>query len=147
MLPCINTLCLRHARRKIKKSFLKRKSKIFRVYIRTYHQPFNNHAKTLRLILAFFLPPEGEVLKCFCNMGRLSGNELENVDLHRHIIYQNDPLTKPDLMVMVPDLYRRRRRRQGRRRLPRHHLEPHRPSYIDNLYIKMILSPSRTSCS
>ena len=39
-------------------------------------------------------------------------------DLHRHIIYQNDPMAKPDFMGMVPDLHRRRRRRQARRRLP-----------------------------
>ena len=49
---------------------------------------------------------------------------LKCFDLHRHIIYQNDPMTKPDFMVMVPDLYRRRRRRQGHRRLPRHPPEP-----------------------
>ena len=51
-------------------------------------------------------------------------NDSENVDLHRHIIYQNDPMAKPDFMVIVPDLYRRRRRRQGRRRVPRHPPEP-----------------------
>ena len=64
-----------------------------------------------------FLPPEGEVL--FRVVGLwclLLLNDSENVDLHRHIIYQNDPMAKPDFMVMVPDLYRRRR--QARRRLP-----------------------------
>ena len=33
-------------------------------------------------------------------------------------------MTKPDLMVMVPDLYHRRRRRQARRRLHPHPPEP-----------------------
>ena len=74
-------------------------------------------------------------------MGRLSWNELENVDLHRHIINQNDPMTKPDLMVMVPDLYRRRRRRQGRRRLPRHLPESQGRPYCDISYLKKILLP------
>ena len=35
-------------------------------------------------------------------------------------------MTKPDFMVLVPDLYRRRRRHQGRRRLARHPPEPQR---------------------
>ena len=52
-------------------------------------------------------------------MGLLLWNELENVDLYRHIIYQNDPMAKPDFVGMVPDLYRRRRRRQARRRQAR----------------------------
>ena len=77
------------------------------------------------LIIILFLPPEGEV---FIRGVRLCceqlWNELENVHLHRHIIYQNDPMAKPDFMAMVPDLYRRRRRRQGRRRVPRHPPEP-----------------------
>ena len=79
--------------------------------------------------MLFFLAPEGELLKCFCDMGLLSDNDLENVDLHRHIIYQNDPLTKPDFMVMVPDLYGRRHRRQARRCLPSHPPDPHRHLY------------------
>ena len=33
-------------------------------------------------------------------------------------------MTKPDFMVLVPDLYRRQRRHQGRRRLARHPPEP-----------------------
>ena len=66
-----------------------------------------------------FLPPEGEVLVRGVGLcWLLVWNDSENVDLHRHIIYQNDPMAKPDFMVMVPDLHRRRRRRQARRRLP-----------------------------
>ena len=72
---------------------------------------------------------------------RLSWNELENVDLHRHIIYQNDPLTKPDFMPVFPDPYLRHRRRQGHRRLSRHHPEPQGPSYMAIINIKMILWP------
>ena len=49
---------------------------------------------------------------------------LKRFDLHRHIMYQNDPMAKPDFMVMVPDLYRRRRRRQARRRVPPDPPEP-----------------------
>ena len=49
---------------------------------------------------------------------------LKRFDLHRHIIYQNDPMAKPDFMVMVPDLYHRRRRRQARRRVPPDPPEP-----------------------
>ena len=30
-------------------------------------------------------------------------NDSEDVDLHGHIIYQNDPKAKLDFMVMVPD--------------------------------------------
>ena len=72
-----------------------------------------------------FLPPEGEVLVRGVGLWcRLFWNELENADFYRHIIYQNDPMVKPDLMVMVPDLYRRRHRRQACRRLPRHHPVP-----------------------
>ena len=65
-------------------------------------------------------------------MGLLLWNELENIDLHRHIIYQNDPMTKPDFMVMVTDLYRRRRRRQGRRRLPCHPPDPQ--GHLENAF-------------
>ena len=72
-----------------------------------------------------FLPPEGEVLVCLGGtLLRQVLNLLKFDDLHGHIIYQNDPMAKPDFMVMVPDLYRRRRRYQGRRRLPRHPPEP-----------------------
>ena len=58
-----------------------------------------------------------------------------NYDLHRHIIYQNDPMTKPGFMVMVPDLFRWRRQHQARRRFPSHPPEPHR-------HLKMILCPN-----
>ena len=78
-------------------------------------------------------------------MGRLLCNELENVDLHRHIIYQNDPLTKPDFMLVFPDPYPQPRRRQGRRRLPHQHHEPQGPPYMAILYIKMILSSAQIS--
>ena len=65
-----------------------------------------------------FLPPEGEVLVCLGGtLLRQVLNLLKFDDLHGHIIYQNDPMAKPDFMVMVPDLYCRRRRRQARRRL------------------------------
>ena len=88
----------------------------------------------------FFLAPEGELLKCMVWFNvRLSWNELENVDLQRHIIYQNDPLTKPDFMPVFPDPYLRHRRRQGHRRLSRHHPEPQGPSYMAIINIKMIL--------
>ena len=59
-------------------------------------------------------------------------NDLENVDLHRHIIYQNDPMAKPNLMVMVPDLYHRRRRRQALRRLPS--LPPEPQGHLENAF-------------
>ena len=59
-------------------------------------------------------------------------NDSENVDLHRHIIYQNDPMAKPDFMVIVPDLYRRRRRRQARRRLPS--LPPEPQGHLKNAF-------------
>ena len=72
-----------------------------------------------------FLPPEGEVLICLGGtLVRLCGNGLKYADLHGHIIYQNDPLVKPDLMEKAADLYRRRRRRQARRRVPRHPNDP-----------------------
>ena len=38
-------------------------------------------------------------------------------------------MTKPDFMVMVPDLYHRRRRHQGRRRLSCHPPEPQEYSF------------------
>ena len=42
-------------------------------------------------------------------------------------------MAKPDLMVMVPDLYCRRRRRQGRRRLPSHPPEPQ--GHLENAFM------------
>ena len=48
-------------------------------------------------------------------------------------------MAKPDFMVMVPDLYCRRRRRQARRRLHSLPPEPQGLTYIDILYTKMIL--------
>ena len=55
-----------------------------------------------------------------------------NLNKYLQCIYQNDPLTKPDLMVMVPDPYRRRRRRQARRRLPRHPPDPQ--GHLENAF-------------
>ena len=46
--------------------------------------------------------------------------------LYRHIIHKNDWQTKPDLMEVVPDLWRRRRQRQQRKRPRRIH--PHAPN-------------------
>ena len=87
-----------------------------------------------------FLPPEGEVLEYLGGtLLRQVVNFLKDVDLHRHIIYQNDPMAKPDFMVIVPDVYRRRPRRQGRRGLPGHHPEPQGCYYIGVIYTKMIL--------
>ena len=63
------------------------------------------------------------------------------VFLHRHIIYQNDPVVDPDFLGMVPDLYGRR---QGHQRLPYHHHEPRGPSYITILYNKMITLSGQT---
>ena len=74
-------------------------------------------------------------------MGLLSWNELENVDLHRHITYQNDHLPKPDFMQLLPDPYLPPCRRQGLGRLPRHHPEPQGPPYSDLSYLKKILLP------
>ena len=77
-----------------------------------------------------FLPPEGEVLICLGGtLVRLCGNGLKYADLHGHIIYQNDPLVKPDLM----DLYRRRHQRQARRRVPRHPPDPQK--HFKNAFI------------
>ena len=76
-------------------------------------------------MLPLFLPPEGEVLNYLARtLCETIANVLKYNDLHRHIIYQNDPMAKPDFMVMVPDLYRRRRRHQARRGLPSHPPEP-----------------------
>ena len=65
-------------------------------------------------------------------LGDFLWNDSENVDLYRHIIYQNDPLVKPDLMVKVADLYRRRRRHQARRRGPRHPPDPQ--GHLENAF-------------
>ena len=65
-------------------------------------------------------------------LGDFLCNDSENVDLHRHFIYQNDPMAKPDFMVIVPDLYRRRRRRQARRRLPS--LPPEPQGHLKNAF-------------
>ena len=64
--------------------------------------------------------------------------------LYRHIIHQNDGEIKPDLMEVVPDLYRRRRRRHGRRQVQGHPPQPQEAPNMDILYIKMILRPSLT---
>ena len=48
-------------------------------------------------------------------------------------------------MLVFPDPYLQPCRRQGLRRLPRHHPEPQGPFYMSIIYIKMILWPSRTS--
>ena len=61
---------------------------------------------------------------------KLCGNGLKYADLHGHIIYQNDPMAKPDFIVMVPELYRRRCRRQARRRL--HSLPPEPQGHLEN---------------
>ena len=53
-----------------------------------------------------FLPPEGEVLIRVVGLWLLFWNLLKHVDLYRHILYQNDPMAKPEYMVMVPDLRR-----------------------------------------
>ena len=91
-------------------------------------------------LLQGFLAPEGELIDRIVGLYvRLSWNELEKVDLHRHIIYQNDPLTKPDFILVFPDPYLRPCRRQGHRRLPRHHPEPQGPSYMAIINTKMIL--------
>ena len=75
--------------------------------------------------IVHFLPPEGEVLDCLGKtFWKTFVNELKIVDLYGHVVYQNDPLTKPDFMGMVSDLCRRRRRRQARRRVPRHPPDP-----------------------
>ena len=42
-------------------------------------------------------------------------------------------MAKPDFLVMVPDLYRRRRRRQARRRLPRHPPDPQ--GHLENAFM------------
>ena len=46
-------------------------------------------------------------------------------------------MTKPDFMVMVPDLYRRRRRRQGQRHLPRHPPEPQGHLFCAHLLLEI----------
>ena len=70
---------------------------------------------------------------------------LKRLDLHGHIIYQINGHAKTDFLVVVPDLYGRRRRRQRHKRVRRPHPEPQEPLYIDILYIKMILMSSTTS--
>ena len=69
------------------------------------------------------------------------------------ILYQNDPLAKTDYLVMVPDLYRRRRRRQALRRLPSLPPEPHGnleiafnvPTKMNNYYANLLsTSPTKT---
>ena len=92
------------------------------------------------IIYFYFLPPEGEVLIRIVGLYvRLSWNELENVDLYRlrHVIYQNDPMAKPDFMVMVQDFYRRRRRRQARRRVPCHPPDPQ--GHLKNVFCPDII--------
>ena len=85
-----------------------------------------------------FLPPEGEVLNYLAKtLCETIANVLKYNDLHRHIIYQNDPMAKPDFMVMVPDLYRRRRRRQARRRVPRHPPDPQ--GHLKNVFCPDII--------
>ena len=97
---------------------------------------------------SFYLPKERSWVTWVRRLWQTFWNELKIVDLYWHIIYQNDPMTKPDFMVMVPDLYRRRRRRQGRRRLPRHPPEPqghlfcaHLPWKFANRHLPFGLSP------
>ena len=91
-----------------------------------------------RTLFEDFLPPEGEVLVRGVRLyWLLLWNDSENVDLHRHIIYQNDPMAKPDFMVIVPDLYRRRRRRQARRRVPRHPPDPQ--EHLKNVFCPDII--------
>ena len=67
------------------------------------------YAVDLKKVKFFYLPKERS-LNC---LGKTSVGTPRNVlkcrDLYRHIIYQNDPMAKPDFMAMVPDLYRRRR--------------------------------------
>ena len=66
--------------------------------------------------------------------------------LHRHIIHKNDPQTKPDLMVVFPDLQLHPDQRQSHQSLGAgsHHPQPQEAPYMDILYIKMILRPSPT---
>ena len=87
---------------------------------------------SLSIAILSFLPPEGEVLVRGVGLWLVVWNDSENVDLHRHIIYQNDPMAKPDFMVIDPDLYRRRRRRQARRRLPS--LPPEPQGHLKNAF-------------
>ena len=65
----------------------------------------------------------------------------QRIEIHwpteTYIIYQNDPMAKPDFMVMVPDLYRRRRRRQARRRVPRHSPDPQ--GHLKNVFCPEII--------
>ena len=61
------------------------------------------------------------------------------------MMYQINWHAKPDLMVVVPDLYDRRCRRRRQKLARRQHPGPQGPTYMDILYIKMILMPSPTS--
>ena len=53
------------------------------------------------------------------------------------IQYKMTAVTKPDMKVMVPDLYRPRLRRQRRKRPHQVHPEAQEHAYIDILYILM----------
>ena len=61
--------------------------------------------------------------------------------LYRHIIHQNDPEVKLEIMVMPTDVYPQRKRRKRPHRL---HPEAQERAYMDILYIKMTQRPSRT---
>ena len=49
------------------------------------------------------------------------------MDVYRHVIHQINGHAKPDFVVVVPDLYDGRRRRQGQKRARRPHPEPQEP--------------------
>ena len=76
----------------------------------------------------FFSARRRGLIMCFKTFARHCSTSCK----YGHIIYQNDPIAKPDLMVMVPDLYCQRSRRQARRRLPSLPLEPQ--GHLENAF-------------
>ena len=64
--------------------------------------------------------------------------------LYRHIIHQNVRETKPDLMEVVPDLYRQRRQRHGGRQVQGNNPQPQKAPNMVIIYIKMIFRPGLT---